>query len=79
MKILIGIVVGLGLGAFCRWLDIPLPSPPKVVGAVMVLAVTLGFVAADWALTRGREKPSDDRPGSANVAANRREPAEAGW
>ena len=44
----------------------------------MVLAVTLGFVAADWALTRGREKPSEDRPGSGYVAANRPDPAEVG-
>jgi XapX domain-containing protein len=56
MKIVLGILVGLGLGAFCRWLDIPLPSPRKVVGAVMVLASHLGFVVADWALTR--EQPS---------------------
>ena len=54
MKIVLGILLGFGLGAFCRWLDIPLPSPPKVVGAVMVIALTLGFVAADWGLDRGQ-------------------------
>jgi XapX domain-containing protein len=54
MKVVLGILVDLGLGVFCRWLGILLPSPPKVIGVVMVLAVTLGFVVADWALTCGQ-------------------------
>jgi XapX domain-containing protein len=51
MTIVLGIPVGLGLVAFCWWLDIALWSPPKVVGAVTVLAVALGLIFADWAHT----------------------------
>jgi XapX domain-containing protein len=33
MKIVLGISLGLLIGAGCRWFDIPVPSPPKLVGA----------------------------------------------
>lgn len=48
----IGIVLGLSVGAGCRWADIPVPSPPSIPGALLVLAMTLGFQAVDFALTK---------------------------
>jgi XapX domain-containing protein len=41
-----GILLGLVIGAACRWFDIPLPAPPKLVGALLVVAMTAGFVGA---------------------------------
>lgn len=38
-----GILLGLAIGSFCRFFDIPLPAPPKIVGALLVLTMTLGF------------------------------------
>ena len=49
--LLIGIVLGLAIGFACRWFDIPLPSPPNLVGALLVVAMTLGFVTADYVMT----------------------------
>ena len=43
-----GIVLGVAIGAGCRWFDLPLPAPPRLVGALLVVAMTLGFVGADW-------------------------------
>lgn len=40
-----GIGLGLVVGAFCRLLDIPSPAPPRIVGAVILIAMTLGFIA----------------------------------
>jgi XapX domain-containing protein len=40
----IGIVMAFGIGAFCRWFDIPSPAPPRVVGALLVVAMTAGFL-----------------------------------
>jgi XapX domain-containing protein len=34
----------------CRWFDIPLPAPPKLVGALLVVAMTTGFVGTDLLL-----------------------------
>ena len=51
MNELIGILLGLGIGAACRWFDIPAPAPPRVTGALLVAAMTLGFLGADYVLS----------------------------
>ncbi|PWG63510.1 DUF1427 family protein [Sediminicurvatus halobius] len=48
---LTGILLGLAIGAGCRWFDIPLPAPPRLVGALLVVAMTLGFLGTDYVLT----------------------------
>lgn len=45
--LLIAIALGLGIGLGCRWFDLPLPAPPKLVGALLVVAMTLGFMGLD--------------------------------
>jgi len=42
---LLGIALALCIGIGCRLLDIPLPAPPKVQGALLVVAMTAGFLA----------------------------------
>lgn len=41
-----GLVLGFGLGAACRFLRIPVPGPQKLLGALLVAAITAGFVLA---------------------------------
>ncbi len=43
----IGIALGLAIGFVCRWFDLPLPAPPKLVGALLVVAMTVGFIAGN--------------------------------
>lgn len=50
MLSMLGLVLALAIGAGCRWLDIPLPAPPKLQGALLVLAMTLGFLVGDQLL-----------------------------
>jgi len=50
IQALIGILLGIGIGAACRWFDIPLPAPPKLVGALLVVAMTMGFVGTELLL-----------------------------
>ena len=45
-----GVILGLSIGAACRWFDIPSPAPPRLVGALLVVAMTLGFLATDGLL-----------------------------
>ena len=52
IKIAAGIVLGTLIGAGCRWLDIPLPAPPKLMGALLVVAMTLGYMATDRFLSQ---------------------------
>lgn len=47
---LIGLIVGLLIGAGCRYFDIPSPAPPRLIGAFMLVAMTLGFVVAGYVL-----------------------------
>ena len=49
--LLIGIALGLSIGFCCRWFDIPLPSPPNLVGAILVVFMTLGFITTDWIIS----------------------------
>jgi XapX domain-containing protein len=58
MKGLIGLLVGFVLGAMCRWLDIPVPSPPKLLGALLVVATTVGYMAADSFLAKRVTEPN---------------------
>lgn len=46
----LGITLGLAIGMGCRWFDIPLPAPPKLVGALLVVAMTTGFVGTELLL-----------------------------
>lgn len=50
MSGLIGLVLAFGIGAACRWFDIPVPAPPRIVGALLVVAMTLGFLATEYLL-----------------------------
>lgn len=47
---IIGIALGFGIGAACRWFDLPLPAPPTLFGALLVVAMTVGFVGTDLLL-----------------------------
>lgn len=47
----IGIVLALLIGASCRWLDIPVPAPPRIQGALLVVAMTIGFLTANHVFT----------------------------
>ena len=58
MKSAIGLLLGFVLGAGCRWLEIPVPSPPKLLGALLVVATTIGYMTVDNYLA----KPADPKP-----------------
>ena len=61
MKSAIGLLLGFVMGAGCRYLDIPVPSPPKLLGALLVVATTMGYITADKFLA----KPADPAPPAA--------------
>jgi XapX domain-containing protein len=61
MKILIGAVVAFLIGSGCRYFDIPVPSPPVLPGALLVVAMTLGYSATDRALSRKAQPATTKR------------------
>ncbi len=47
MKATLGIVVGFALGFACRYFGIPSPAPPVLFGALLVMAMTVGYTMVD--------------------------------
>ena len=47
-----GIFVALALGALVRLLKLPIPAPPTLYGALMVLGLTGGYLLMNWFLSR---------------------------
>lgn len=47
MKIALGLALAFAIGVGCRLAGIPLPAPPVLIGALLVLAMTLGYVVTD--------------------------------
>ncbi len=50
MSAFLGIALGFTIGMGCRWLDLPLPAPPKLSGAFLVVVMSLSFIATDYLL-----------------------------
>jgi XapX domain-containing protein len=53
LKIILGLIIAASIGAACRYFDVPVPAPPKLFGALLVLAITLGYIGTDL-LMRGQ-------------------------
>jgi XapX domain-containing protein len=62
-KTLLAIVLGVLIGAGCRWFDVPVPSPPRLLGALLVVAMTLGYMAADKMMKAQPVDPSKSASG----------------
>lgn len=52
-KMAVGLILGLLIGAGCRYFDVPVPSPPKLAGALLVVAMTVGYTLVDTYLAKG--------------------------
>jgi XapX domain-containing protein len=68
MKIVISLILAFGIGVTCRLAGIPVPAPPAIVGALLVLAMTCGYLLADR-LGQGRPKVSADLCGGPTGAS----------
>jgi XapX domain-containing protein len=47
IRMVAGIVLGVLIGAGCRWFDVPVPAPPRLIGAILVVAMTVGYLGTD--------------------------------
>ncbi|HEY0334940.1 MAG TPA: DUF1427 family protein [Stenotrophomonas sp.] len=51
-RLVVGLLLGLAIGFACRALGVPVPAPPALVGALLVVAMTSGYALADRFLAR---------------------------
>ena len=47
MKIVISLLLAAGIGILCRLTGIPVPAPPVLVGALLVLSMASGYLLGD--------------------------------
>ena len=47
MKIVLGLVLAFAIGMACRVAGVPLPAPPVLIGALLVVAMSAGYVLTD--------------------------------
>lgn len=57
MKLFLGLALGLTIGALCQVFVIPVPAPPVIEGALLVVAMTLGYSTVD----RFVDKPCESK------------------
>jgi XapX domain-containing protein len=66
MKVMIAAAVAFIVGFGCRWFDIPAPAPPMLQGALLVVAMTLGYMGANYLKS---QHPQPSQPPAAQVEA----------
>jgi XapX domain-containing protein len=77
MKILIAFIVAFGIGAGSRWTGVPSLAPQAIVGALLIVAMSTGYVSADRLLKRSTSPAvtvsvstgAENEPGSQNQIA----------
>jgi XapX domain-containing protein len=82
MKMLVGAIVAFLVGVGCRYFDIPVPSPPVLPGALLVVAMTLGYSITDRSLSRNARVATTSQlcggPTGATVASSERQLTRSG-
>ncbi|GAB3097900.1 DUF1427 family protein [Lysobacter terrae] len=58
VKFLVGLLLALLIGVGCRAFGVPSPAPPALIGALLVLSMTIGYQLADRFLARRRQEKS---------------------
>jgi XapX domain-containing protein len=75
VKIILGLILALVIGVVCRVAGIPVPAPPAIVGALLGLAMTAGYLLADRFVQRPAEhKKYCGGPTGASASKQENEP-----
>ncbi|MAZ47970.1 MAG: XapX domain-containing protein [Halobacteriovoraceae bacterium] len=56
LKYLISVIIAFVLGAVCNLWGLPVPAPPMLLGALMIITMTLSYMATDRYLSKKEEK-----------------------
>lgn len=66
MKWVLGAALAFAVGFAARWLNLPVPSPPRLGGVALIAVITLGYMSAERLLkpsaqSSGQEAETDRR------------------
>lgn len=62
-KIVSGLALGFAIGFACSLIGLPLPAPPVLIGALLVVAMTSGYLLTDRYLCAHRPKTQSNNCG----------------
>src|SRR5881628_1732029 len=85
LKSLLGLALAFVIGFACRAFAIPSPAPPVIVGALLVVAMTIGYLLVDRAVTQPAQHaidcggPSGLAPSTEPAAATTPNPSASRW
>jgi XapX domain-containing protein len=54
VKEAVSVLIAFGIGAGCRWFDIPVPAPPRLFGALLIIAITGGYLLMDSGMSKAK-------------------------
>lgn len=69
-KTFIGLLLGFCIGMGCSLLTIPVPAPPVLVGALLVVAMTSGYIITDKFICPLRPKKEEMQCGGPTGETN---------
>jgi XapX domain-containing protein len=72
IRMVAGIVLGVLIGAGCRWFDVPVPAPPKLIGAILVVAMTVGYLGTDRLMSQRQATAAQQSAASAEISSPKR-------
>lgn len=52
MRLILGFALAFAIGAVCRLARIPSPAPNALLGSLLVVAMSVGYIAVERALAR---------------------------
>jgi XapX domain-containing protein len=72
-RLLVAYVLAFGVGMFCKYFEIPAPAPPVIPGALLVVAMTFGYVVGDKILPK-----KNSANGATTISSSANPSAQAG-
>ncbi|MEM9103581.1 MAG: DUF1427 family protein [Pseudomonadota bacterium] len=63
IKTALGLLLGVVIGIFCSVFSIPVPAPPVFNGALLVVAMTTGYILTDKYLAKQRPQTQLEKCG----------------
>ncbi|MDJ0625250.1 MAG: DUF1427 family protein [Candidatus Caenarcaniphilales bacterium] len=61
IKSLLGLLIGFSIGIVCKFASLPLPAPPMILGSVLVLSITLGYMLIDNYLNKQKSEKVESK------------------
>jgi len=59
IRLIAGYLLAFAIGVACRLANIALPAPTAMLGAIIVLAIILGYPSADRLYAQQQKPPKD--------------------